>query len=147
MDSKCSKYLTAKPDDFFGGASQITSTTLSDLGMAYEALAAMIPTGTTAFAFHDRIPGAHFGHVMKLETDEKTDAAQMKVIWQKFCCHALISRLPEAALHEVQDRLLEIFEDYVSRKTTPTLPEAFGPRVFMAHQGRHYSRPEIELED
>jgi len=146
MDSIYSKHLVVKPEDSFAGASQISSTTLSGLAVMFEAFAGMVPAGTTTVSFQDRIPGAQFAHVLKLESEE-TNAAQTRFIWQKFFCHALISRLPEAALPEAEERLLEIFEDYVPQPTAPNLAITFQPRVFMAQQGRSYPRPEIDLEE
>jgi hypothetical protein len=146
MDSTYSKHLIVKPEDSFAGASQITYTTLSGLALWYEAVAGMVPTGTTTVSFQDRVPGAQFAHVLKLEP-EKTDAAQTRVIWQKFFCHALISRLPEVALPEAEERLVEIFEDYVPKRAAPNVAGTLSPQVLIAEQGRRHPRPEIELEE
>jgi hypothetical protein len=114
--------------------------------MLYEAFAGITPTGTTAFAFQNHVPGAQFVHALKVDSEE-ANAAQMQFIWQKFFCHALISKLPDAAMSEVEERLVEIFEDYSRRQAVPGLSDNSAPRVFMAQQGRRYPRPEIELED
>jgi hypothetical protein len=113
----------------------------------YEAFSGLIPTGTTAVAFQDRIPGAQIAHVLRLDSEDAS-AAQMQSIWQKFFCHALISVLPEQALPEAEERLAEICQDYAARTAQSqdlTSPAHLG--VFMAQQGQHYPRPEIDLED
>jgi hypothetical protein len=147
MGSTHSKYLIVKPEDSFAGASQNTSTTLSSLATLCEAFAELTPTGTTAVGFQDRVPGALFAHVLKLDSAE-TNTAQMQSIWHKFFCHALISSLPQQALPEAEERLVEIFEDYVAPQAPPQdLANTYDPRVIMAQQGQHYPRPEIDLED
>ncbi len=147
MDSTYSRHSIVKPEDSFAGASRNTFTTLSSLAVLFEAFRELTPTGTTAVAFGDRVPGAEFAHVLKLDSEE-ANAAQMQFIWQKFFCHALISTLPEQALPEAEERLVEIVEDYVTRQASPQgLASIAHPRVFMAEQGRSYPRPEIELED
>jgi hypothetical protein len=147
MSSTRSIYLIGRPEDSFAGASQNTSTTLSALTSLCEAFAEMIPAGTTTVAFQEHVPGAQFAHILKLES-EKADDARMLPIYQKFFCHALISKLPEEALPEVGERLVEIFEDHVLRQAASQFAvSASQPRVFTAQQGKHYARPEINLED
>lgn len=115
--------------------------------MLYEAFAGLIPTGTTAVAFQNQVPGGRFAHVLKLDSEEPS-AAQMQSMWHRLFCHTLVSTLPEEALPEAEERLVEIFEDYVARVTpSQGLASTSRPRAFMAQEGRHYPRPEIELED
>lgn len=107
----------------------------------------MVPEGTTTVAFNERVPGAHFSHVVKLESGRVNDA-QMLPIWQRFLCHALVSKLPENALTEVEQRLVEIWEDHtMALAPTHNISSTLGAQMFVAQQGRHYPRPEIELED
>jgi hypothetical protein len=106
----------------------------------------MISEGTTTVAFRQQVPGAQFAHILNLEF-EKVNNAQTLPIWRRFFCHALISTLPEEALSEVQERIVEIFEDCSQRKASSHDIVSTFPRVFMAQQGRHDPRPEVELED
>lgn len=77
----------------------------------------------------------------------RDSAASRQTGGTKQMIHALISNFPEAALPEVEERLVEIFEDYVPQRAVPSLAGTFQPRVFMAEQGRRYPRPEIDIED
>jgi hypothetical protein len=107
----------------------------------------MVPAGTTTVGFHECVPGAQFAHIVKLEPSGVNDE-QMLPIWQRFLCHALVSKLPEKAMTEVEERLVEIWEDYATSLTaTKDVTGTFAPRLFMAQQGRRYPRPEIEVED
>jgi len=106
----------------------------------------MVPSGTATVAFKENVPGAEFAHILKLETQEQPGARALPV-WRRFFCHALISKLPEESLPEVEQRLIEIFEDCVPQQSCGHLTTAFQPRVFLAQQGHRHPRPAIDLED
>jgi len=146
MSSTYSMDTIARLTDFFGGASQHTSTTLSGLTPLLEAFRELIPADTTTVSFGERVPGAQFVHVLQLES-EKANDAQMHAIWQKFFCHVLIAKLPENALPEAEERLVEIYDDYLRKDIQLPLTSALPPRLLVARQGPHHPRPEIELED
>jgi len=145
MSSQPSKYLTVRPEDYFIGVSQSASTTLSVLKSLLETRGTLFPVGTTAVAFRQRVAGAQLVHFLNVEPSEE-GTAPSDMVWRRFFCHALMSSLPDEAFGEVEDRLTEIYDDFL-----PQSPQSGGPvsatRLFLAQQGQHHPRPGIEIEE
>ena len=146
MSSQSSKYLTVRPEDYFIGASQSASTTLSVLKSLLETTGTFFPVGTTTVAFHQRVAGAQLVHFLKVEPQDE-GTLPSDAVWRRFLCHALLSTLPAEAIVEVEDRLTEIYDDFMPQGRPQSGGQVSAPRLFLAQQGQHHPRPGIEIED
>ena len=77
------------------------------------------------------------------------DSTEDKISWaeieQRFMCHLIVSRLPVAALPELDETLPDMYEHYVPPPAKRlNLPEP--PRLFLGTVGSVIMKPRLRLE-
>ena len=103
---------------------------------------------TTAITYVQRVPGGRFIHSLQLEPQGMQGTAGFDVseIVERLVCQVLVSALPDRALQEACENLLDLHKYYSSVSQQGVLPQAaavpFGARI-----GTIHVRPGIELEE
>lgn len=97
-------------------------------------------------AFRQRFAGAQLAHFLRVEPREE-GTAPSDIVWRRFFCSALISTLPDEAIVEVEDRLTEIYDDFLPQGRPQSGGQVSAPRLFLAQQGQHHPRPGIDIEE
>ncbi len=136
---------TAKPGDFFAGASLIDFITRWSLGaLALQSTTTDQPSRT--FTWHHDCTGAQFSHSVCLQTTAGAPrydkAAVLRMIG-----HFLLSRMPDDGLAETCESLAETYDYYLARGqkrlecTSPT------SRSYYATLGNSYVRPTFRITE
>jgi hypothetical protein len=120
----------------------------SVLASLIEAFNSFTTTGTTAIAYQQVVPGARFVHSLRLEPAGAYDASQpdLPKVFDRLVCQVIVSSLPDNALTEARQDLLELYEYYGSLNKNAELPPATLP-PFTARVGTSHPRPDIKLEE
>ena len=107
-----------------------------------------LTTGTTAIAYQQVVPGARFTHSLHLEAAATEAAWQLDIpkVFDRLLCQVIVSSLPDSALSEAREDLLQLYEYYRSLSLNAELPSAPRPS-FTARVGTSHARPEIKLEE
>jgi hypothetical protein len=105
-------------------------------------------SGSTAIFYEHRAAGALFTHSLRLDSQETRGSLgfdQAKLL-ERFVCQILVSALPDQALPETKENLIELYGHYAVPRGNVELIEVAPGQSFEAVVGTSHPRPDIELE-